>query len=81
MDAAKWKPNLKIKQLRLHQEARLNQWEGKAGLVWRVAESTREEEVGKEDCYSLSQVINLTEQYKNARLSHPKEKTITDCSP
>ena len=77
MDAAKWKPNLKIKQLRLHQEARLNQWEGKAGLVWRVAESTREEEIGKEDCYSLSQVINLTEQYKNAPASHSKEKTIT----
>ena len=81
MDAAKWKPNLKIKQLRLHQEARLNQWEGKAGLVWRVAESTREEEVGKEDCYSLSQVINLTEQYKNAPASHSKEKTITAVLP
>ena len=81
MDAAKWKPNLKIKQLRLHQEARLNQWEGKAGLVWRVAESTREEEIGKEDCYSLSQVINLTEQYKNAPASHSKEKTITAVLP
>ena len=81
MDAAKWKPKLKIKQLRLHQEARLNQWEGKAGLVWRVAESTREEEIGKEDCYSLSQVINLTEQYKNAPASHSKEKTITAVLP
>ena len=81
MDAAKWKPNLKIKQLRLHQEARLNQWEGKAGLVWRVAESTREEEVGKEDCYSLSQIINLTEQYKNAPASHSKEKIITAVLP
>ena len=81
MDAAKWKPNLKIKQLRLHQEARLNQWEGKAGLVWRVAESTREEEIGKEDCYSLSQVINLTEQYKNAPASQSKEKTITAVLP
>ena len=81
MDAAKWKPNLKIKQLRLHQEARLNQWEGKAGLVWRVAESTREEEIGKEDCYSLSQVINLTGQYKNAPASHSKEKTITAVLP
>ena len=81
MDAAKWKPNLKIKQLRLYQEARLNQWEGKAGLVWRVAESTREEEIGKEDCYSLSQVINLTEQYKNAPASHSKEKTITAVLP
>lgn len=81
MDAAKWKPNLKIKQLHLHQEARLNQWEGKTGLVWRVAESTKEEEIGKEDCYSLSQVINLTEQYKNAPASHSKEKTITAVLP
>ena len=81
MDAAKWRPNLKIKHLRLHQEARLNQWEGKAGLVWRVAESTSEEEIGKEDCYSLSQVINLTEQYKNAPASHSKEKIITAVLP
>lgn len=64
MDAAKWKPNLKIKKLRLHREARLNQWEGKAGLVWRVATATREEEIGKEDCYDPSQIINLTEQFK-----------------
>lgn len=64
MDAAKWKPNLKIKKLRLHREARLNQWEGKAGLVWRVATATKEEEIGKEDCYDLSQIINLTEQFK-----------------
>lgn len=64
MDAAKWKPNLKIKKLRLHREARLNQWEGKAGLVWRVATATKEEEIGKEDCYDPSQIINLTEQFK-----------------
>lgn len=66
MDAAKWKPNLKIKQLRLHREARLNQWEGKAGLVWRVASATKENEVGKDDCYTLSQIINLTEQFKGS---------------
>ncbi len=46
-----------------------------------MAESTREEEIGKEDCYSLSQVINLTEQYKNAPASHSKEKTITAVLP
>ncbi len=69
MDAAKWKPNLKIKQLRLHREARLNQWEGKAGLVWRVAEATKEEEVGKKDCYALSQIINLTDALKEGVLT------------
>ena len=81
MDAAKWKPNLKIKQLRLHREARLNQWEGKAGLVWRVAESTKEREIGKKDCYSLSQIINLTEQYNNIPASHSKKKTLTAILP
>lgn len=69
MDAAKWKPNLKINQLRLYRDVRLNQWEGKAGLVWRVAPATKEEEVGKKDCYSLSQIINLTDQYKKGALT------------
>lgn len=69
MDAAKWKPNLKIKQLRLHREARLNQWEGKAGLVWRVAPVTADTEVGKEDCYALSQIITLTNNLKEGMLT------------
>lgn len=69
MDAAKWKPNLKIKQLRLHREARLHQWEGKAGLVWRVAPSTPEVEISKNDCYSLSQIINLTDRCQNGLLT------------
>lgn len=47
MDAAKWKPNLKIKELRLHDGPRLNQWEGKAGLVWRVASATTETDCPK----------------------------------
>ncbi|MBP6066803.1 MAG: DNA-binding protein [Bacteroides sp.] len=69
MDAAKWKPNLKIRQLRLHQEARLNQWEGKAGLVWRVAHRTPETEVGKADCVQPQQIINLTGSMKNGVLT------------
>lgn len=88
MDAAKWKPNLKIKQLRLQREARLNQWEGKAGLVWRVASATKEEEIGKEDCYNLSQIIYLTEQFKgsptndtNPSTGDFKERTLTATLP
>lgn len=81
MDAAKWKPNLKIKQLCLHREARLNQWEGKAGLVWRVASATKETEVGKKDCYALSQVINLSNQFNNNSTGDFKEKTLTAVLP
>lgn len=69
MDAAKWKPNLKIKQLRLHREVRLNQWEGKAGLVWRVAPRTQPSEVGANVCIAQEQVIDLTASMKNGVLT------------
>lgn len=81
MDAAKWKPNLKIKQLRLHREARLNQWEGKAGLVWRVASATKEEEIGKKDCYTLSQVINLTDEFNKTADTNFNKRTLTAILP
>lgn len=81
MDAAKWKPNLKIKQLRLHREARLNQWEGKAGLVWRVASATKEEEIGKKDCYALSQIINLTDKFSKAANGDFNEKSLITTLP
>lgn len=67
MDAAKWKPNLKVKQLLLHSEPRLNQWEGKAGLVWRVAAETTATEVPDLVCYASSGIIDLTKYMKNGR--------------
>ena len=33
LDAAKWKPNLKINDIVLHTAPRIHQWEGKTGLV------------------------------------------------
>lgn len=62
LDAAKWKPNLKIARIRLHATPRLHQWEGKAGLVWRVAEATTPEELTAEDCVQLDEVIDLTDR-------------------
>ena len=69
MDAAKWKPNLKIKQLVLHSEPRLNQWEGKAGLVWRVAARTTDKEIGAADCINPNQVIDLTRYLRDGVLT------------
>lgn len=69
MDAAKWKPNLKIKQLVLHTEPRLNQWEGKTGLVWRVAGDTPASEVSDADCVQPSEVIDLTSAMKDGVLT------------
>lgn len=69
MDAAKWKPNLKIKDIVLSGEPKLNQWEGKAGLVWRVAPATTDIEIPAELCVRKEEIIDLTSQLCNGALS------------
>ena len=60
LDAAKWKPNLKIKEIRLHTAPRIHQWEGKAGFVWRVADASTSQEIPDEACVQLNGVRRLT---------------------
>ena len=62
LDAAKWRPNLKIKEIRFHGTPRIHQWEGKAGFVWRVARATDSAEVPHDACVQLDEVIDLTAQ-------------------
>lgn len=69
LDAAKWKPNLKIKDIVLSGEPRVNQWEGKAGLVWRVAPQTSDTELPEELCVGRSEIIDLTDQMRDGVLS------------
>ena len=69
MDAAKWRPTLRIKQLRLDGEPRIHQWEGKAGLVWRVASATTAGEVPDADCVRLGEMIDLTDRLDGDRAS------------
>ena len=60
LDAAKWKPYLKIKEIRLHTAPRIHQWEGKAGFVWRVAGASTSQEIPDEACVQLNEVRRLT---------------------
>ena len=69
LDAAKWKPSLKIKHIFLSSTPRINQWEGKAGLVWRVGEKTTPEEIADNECANKSEVLNLTSFMKNGILT------------
>lgn len=69
MDAAKWKPNLKIKALVLGNEPKISQWEGKAGLVWRLAARTTDTEVPQTDCIKKEEILNLTASMKNGVLT------------
>ncbi|MBB1286468.1 DNA-binding protein [Flavisolibacter sp. BT320] len=44
LDAAKWRPVLKITGIELSSEPRIHQYEGKNGEVWRLAKRTTEEQ-------------------------------------
>jgi len=69
LDAAKWKPSLKIKALLLSSSPRINQWEGKAGLVWRVGTKSTSREIANADCSPKSNIVNLTSSFKNGQLT------------
>lgn len=68
LDAAKWRPTLRFKELRLNSTARIHQWEGKAGFVWRVAEETPEEWLGMADCTPRNQILNISKDFKKGVL-------------
>ena len=69
LDAAKWKPVLKLKDIRLSDQQRIHQWEGKSGLVWRIAPETTAEEITDEECVKLKDIRRV--ELKNGRLAEP----------
>jgi hypothetical protein len=69
LDAAKWKPTLKIKAIKLSSDAKINGWEGKVGLVWRIAENISESEISTTDCTPVNKIINLNAYFKNGQLT------------
>jgi len=62
LDAAKWKPSLKLVNLELSSEAKINQFEGKNGSVWRISNRSTNEQIAKELCVPLNKIINLTDR-------------------
>lgn len=69
LDAAKWKPILKIKSIQLSDEPRINGWEGKSGLVWRIGEATSSSETPDKECIPSNKIIILTSRFNNGILN------------
>ena len=57
LDAAKWKPVLRLNNIRLGNWPLLDNWEGKAGYVWRIAPDTPEEDVPNSDFLRPSDLV------------------------
>lgn len=64
LDAAKWKPSLKLVNLELFAEASINQYEGKNGSIWRISKRTTTEQLPTNLCVPLNKIINLTGKLK-----------------
>jgi len=64
LDAAKWRPNLRLLYLGLSSQPRINHYEGKNASVWRVAPPTTEKQVEKDLCLDPKKIINLTKHIK-----------------
>lgn len=60
LDAAKWKPGLKINHIWLSDEPVIHQYQAKNGSVWRIAAATSAQQVTANDAIPLSSIINLT---------------------
>lgn len=64
LDAAKWKPALKVGGIWLSAEPRIHQYEGKSGAVWRISKRTTAAQVPDADCIPLDKIINITQYLK-----------------
>ncbi len=60
LDAAKWKPSLKLMGIYLSDEPVINQFESKNGSIWRVSQNTTVAQVPPADAVPLEKIINLT---------------------
>jgi hypothetical protein len=68
LDAAKWKPSLRITGIELSEEPIIDGYEGKSGKVWRISAATTREKVSLNDCVPSRQIIDLTSQFKQDKL-------------
>lgn len=60
LDAAKWKPTLKIMGIYLSDEPVINQYQAKNASVWRVAENTTDQMVPTTDAVPFKSIVNLS---------------------
>ena len=70
LDAAKWRPSLKLAGIELLSAARIHQYEGKTGVAWRISERTAPGQVADSLCIPLNSIVDLTGLLKeNGQLS------------
>ncbi len=72
LDAAKWKAVLRLKSLHLSTLAQIDNWEGKAGYVWRIAPDTPQEDLSSDDFLRPEDVVCFQMKGDQVDISLPK---------
>ena len=60
LDAAKWRPRLGLKNVTFYSQPRIDNWEGKAGYVWRIAPQASAQELPDSICWKHKEIGRLT---------------------
>ena len=60
LDAAKWRPALKLASIELSAAPAINQYEGKAGEVWRISRPSTRKELPDSLCIPQNKLVDLT---------------------
>jgi hypothetical protein len=68
LDAAKWKPTIKLKGIMLSGEPVIHQYEGKAGEIWRMAPRTTLAQLPDSLCVPVNKLIDISAYVKNGVL-------------
>lgn len=70
LDAAKWRPSLTLREIKLSSAPRIHQYEGKIGEVWRISAPTTARQVPAALCVPRNKIINITNKFDtNGRLT------------
>ena len=70
LDAAKWKPVLRVQGIYVSDEPVINNYEAKNGSVWRIAAVTDSLQVNEKDAVPVNKIIDLTGKLSlNGKLS------------
>ena len=72
LDAAKWKPVLRLKGIKFYSWALIDNWEGKAGYVWRIAPESTEEDLPFTDFLRPQDVVYTKMQGDQINIDLPE---------
>lgn len=60
LDDGKWRPRLKVSGIELSSEAKLQQFEGKSGAVWRISKHSNNDNLPEQLCVNPNELIDVS---------------------